>query len=226
MGCVEVYLPMAGVRSWFVGLSAALALVAVLAGCSGGSSGAVQRSVARTNRLAGLVTDPAPDVGSLSLPDASQGGRDLPFVAQPGQVLLVYFGYTSCPDICPTTLADLHHAIAGLPVADRGRVQMAMVTIDPARDTPAVLQAYLAHFFPSGHPLATTDQARLAAAAAAFGARYDVTVGTSGEESVGHSALVYAVDRHGQVVDAWPFGVDSSVVINDLRILLRRSGTA
>jgi protein SCO1/2 len=105
-------------------------------------------------------------------------------------------------------------------------VQIAMVTIDPARDTPAVLHAYLAHFFPAGHPLVTADQARLAAVAAGFGVQYDVTVDSSGEESVGHTALVYAVDRHGLIVDTWPFGVDSSVVTNDLRILLRRSTTA
>lgn len=206
--------------------SVVVVLLGLLAGCGGGSSPAARSTVRTSKGLAGFVTHPAPAVGTLSLPDASVDGQELPFSAAPGQVLLVYFGYTSCPDICPTTLADLHRSVAHLPTADHGRVQVAMVTVDPARDTPSVLQAYLAHFFPAGHALVTGDQARLGAVAQAFGVQYDVTVSATGEESVGHSALVYAVDRHGLIVDAWPFGVDDSVVTNDLKILLRRSETA
>jgi len=138
-----------------------------------------------------------------------------------GHWMLVYFGYTHCPDICPTTLADLQAAVKHLGTDGR-RVQVAMVTIDPRRDTPTVLRAYLTHFFPSGHPLQTDDAARLQAVADGFGARYDVTVAANGTEDVGHTAFVYAVDPEGRVVDTWPFGTDSSVVTHDLRILLRR----
>jgi protein SCO1/2 len=105
---------------------------------------------------AGIVRDPAPVVGEATLPDISDGGADFPFVAGPDQVLVVYFGYTSCPDVCPTTLADLRRALEEL-----GRraddVDVAMATIDPGRDTDEVLTGYLTSFVPEGHPLRTTD---------------------------------------------------------------------
>jgi protein SCO1/2 len=65
---------------------------------------------------------------------------------QSGRVMLLYFGYTHCPDVCPTTMADLAGALSGLPAGDQGRVQVVFVTSDPTRDSPAVMRAWLAHF--------------------------------------------------------------------------------
>src|SRR3990172_7649696 len=80
---------------------------------------------------AGLVRTPAPEVGDLSLPDSTAGGADFAFRAQPGGLLLLYFGYTSCPDICPTTLADLRTALRQVGEEFAARVDVAMATVDP-----------------------------------------------------------------------------------------------
>ncbi|MGE0732977.1 MAG: SCO family protein, partial [Acidimicrobiia bacterium] len=80
------------------------------------------------DRLVGAVREPRPQVGEVSLPEAGAG--PFRFAAEPGHVLLTYFGYTSCPDVCPTTLADLKVVFEDLGAA-ADRVELAMVTIDP-----------------------------------------------------------------------------------------------
>jgi protein SCO1/2 len=170
--------------------------------------------------LNGLVRRPLPDVGALALPDAARDGEPTPFRARAGGVLLVAFGYTSCPDICPTTMADLRLARSELG-RDRDRVDVAMVTVDPRRDTAAVLTSYVQHFFPHGRALRTDAPGALRAAADGFGVQYEVTVSPdTGQEEVGHTSLVYAVDDHGRVRVAWPFGMDYREITGDLRRLL------
>src|SRR5262245_22453531 len=63
-----------------------------------------------------------------------------------GKTVLLYFGYTSCPGICPTTLADVHQAVSTLPPKRASKVQLIMVTVDPERDTPEKLAAFVTHF--------------------------------------------------------------------------------
>jgi len=174
--------------------------------------------------LHGLTMEPAPVVGGLSLPDAAAGGADFPLVAPRRGLLLVYFGYTSCPDICPTTLSDLGAALRKLGPKRAQRVHVAMVTVDPTRDTPEVLTGYLAHFLRSRYSaLRTDDPVALRTVADTFGARYEVTTTPTGKTEVGHSALVYAVDSSGRVVLAWPFGVSTRALTADLATLLRRA---
>lgn len=175
--------------------------------------------------LRGFVMNPAPRVGGLSLPDATNGGAELAFAAPPQSLLLVYFGYTACPDICPTTLSDLGVALRKLgKPADR--VQVAMVTVDPERDTADVLDGYMGHFIPQGrHALRTDDGDRLAAVAEEFGAKYEVRTEPDGTVEVGHSALVYAIDDQGTVRVAWPFGTPARVVTKDVRALLKSEGS-
>ena len=170
---------------------------------------------------AGIVRDPAPVVGTETLPDVSDGGADFPFVAGPDRVLVVYFGYTSCPDVCPTTLADLRRALE-----DLGRraddVDVAMATIDPGRDTDEVLTGYLTSFVPEGHPLRTTDDTELRAAADAFGADYRVGTDEDGEVEVEHTGFLYAVDDEGRLRLTWPFGTEWQTIEGDLRWLLEQ----
>ncbi len=167
---------------------------------------------------AGIVRDPAPEVGSVSLPDLDADGRAFPFVAGAGGVLVVYFGYTSCPDVCPTTLADLRRAMADMDEAES--IAVAMATVDPDRDTPEVISGYLHSFFPEGHPLRTEDDAELRAAADAFGADYDVTTSEEGDVEVAHTGFLYAVDDQGQLALTWPFGTTWEDIQGDLRWLL------
>jgi len=124
--------------------------------------------------LGGIVRDPYPDVSAVALPDATLGGESFTTIAEEGGLLMVYFGYASCPDICPTTLADLRRAMQ-MVGEDAERIDVAMVTVDPFRDTPEILASYIQAFFPDGHALVTSDQTLLSAAATAFGAAYEVT---------------------------------------------------
>ena len=167
---------------------------------------------------AGIVRDPAPEVGDVSLPDLDTGGSDFPFIAADGEILVVYFGYTSCPDVCPTTLADLRRAMADLDDAER--VDVAMATVDPERDTPEVISGYLHSFFPEGHPLRTEDDAELRAAADAFGADYEVTTSEDGDVEVAHTGFLYAVDDAGELALTWPFGTTWEDMQGDLLWLL------
>ncbi len=150
---------------------------------------------------------------------SSAGGEELPFRAEDGHVLLAYFGYTHCPDVCPTTLADVRSALADLG-DDADRVDLAMATIDPDRDTGDVLTPYVRSFVPDAHALRTTDDDQLQVAADLFGVTYDVSTDDAGEVEVTHSGFLYAVDDQGRLLVSWPFGTPSEDVAHDLELLL------
>lgn len=175
--------------------------------------------------LKGFQPETAQDVGGIALPGATSSGAhgDLPLTADPGDLLLVYFGYTSCPDVCPTTLGDIRAALKQLPATDRQRVQVAMVTVDPARDTTTVLKGYLGHFFSNWRVYRTTDPAALTAAEDAFGASSSVTRTKSGGEEVTHTAFTYVVDDQGHQLVLWPFGMRAKDMAADIRTLLSNS---
>lgn len=194
-------------------LAAALALgVLALGACAGDG-----RPAAR--ELAGTVREPPLAVGDVALPDVSAAGRGEPFAmrAPDGGLLVVYFGYTSCPDLCPTTLADIGAALRAMP-ATRDRVEVVMVTIDPARDRPAVMNSFLDHFVEGGHALRTRRRADLDRAMAAFRA----WARPSGDGGFEHTTSTYAVDDRGTVVLEWPFGISPDDLRADLDTLLDR----
>lgn len=176
--------------------------------------------------LSGVVRDPPLDVAAVQLP-AADDGRTVTMQAPPGELLVVYFGYTSCPDICPTTMSDLSIAVHDLPDALADRVTTAFVTVDPDRDTADVLGEYLGHFFADGIPLRTEDADELAAAASAFGVQYEVADHRPGDRSyeVAHTAVTYVVDDTGAVAVEWPFGFETSRMTADLRALLEKEST-
>jgi protein SCO1 len=179
-----------------------------------------------TPEFAGYQREPLPEVGSLSLADATAEGAPFELRAEPGGLLLVYFGYMNCPDYCPTTMSDVKLARARLD--DPERVSVAMVTVDPDRDLVtdearcddgAVLACYVRSFVPDAHALGSDDDAALAAAAAPFGVTYNVE--TSGDESiVSHSTSLYAVDDQGRLVLTWQFGTAIDDLAADIEALL------
>lgn len=200
-------------------LALALLLVAV-AGCGNGETD--RGSGERPNQPTGIELTPHPDVSAVSLPDASNGGEPFTMVAPSNGILLVYFGYTACPDVCPTTLSDVRTAVRKLgPDADR--VELAMVTIDPSRDTADILSRYVQGFVPGAHALRTDDPAALTAATEPFGARYDVQVQPDGTEEVSHTGFVYAIDPAGKVRLQWSFGTPAKDYAHDLKLLLGSS---
>ncbi len=167
----------------------------------------------------GYRQSPGQQVGAASLPDASAEGADFAFAAEPGHLLIAYFGYTSCPDVCPTTLSGLRQALRDLG-DDAARVDLAMVTIDPARDTDEILVGYVQSFVDGAHALRTTDDSALRAVTEAFGASYSVTTAADGAVEVAHSGAMYVVDPSGTVTLTWPFGVTSDDIRGDLAQLL------
>lgn len=207
-----------GARRCASALLASVALVAVVVtGCGGGGGDSARAG------LAGVVRTPPLEVGTVTLPDAGAGDTPFTTTAAPGGLLLVYFGYTSCPDICPTTLSDIGRAVQRLPAADRERVRVAMVTVDPARDTGEVLTSYLDEFVPGGGvALRTTDPVQQQAAQDAFRV-IAKRIDEGNSYSFEHTAVTYAVDDRGTVVLEWPFGVSAKAMARDLGTLLRRA---
>jgi protein SCO1/2 len=169
--------------------------------------------------LAGYQRVPVPTVGDLSLPELSSGGDEFSFRADDGELLVVYFGYTNCPDFCPTTLSDLRLATRRLDDDDAARIDVAMVTVDPDRDLP-VLTDYIRSFFADGHALGTDDPARLARVSAPFGVQYDVGEAADGEIEVAHTTQLYAIDDAGALALTWQFGVSIDDLAADLEQLL------
>jgi protein SCO1/2 len=161
----------------------------------------------------------------MSLPDAGNAAS-VTMRAPLHELYLVYFGYTSCPDVCPTTMSDIRVALDGLPKEKASQVTVAMVTVDPERDTPEILTGYLAHFFDHSISLRTTDAAQLATVAGAFGVKFEVGSHSPGAAyNVAHTAVTYVVDDTGTVVDEWPFGLATDDMRSDLLTLLNREQT-
>jgi protein SCO1/2 len=196
--------------------------VCLLAGCSavGSTDDAATDDSTEVVGVRGVLVEPEPEVGELALPVAATG-EPLSFRAEPGELLLAYFGYTSCPDVCPTTMADLRYVLEDeLSPEQADRVQVAMATIDPDRDRAVVLDRYLTSFVPDGLGLRTEDDAALREVTDAFGAVYDVTEALDGEPEVTHSGSVYVIDDEGHVVLQWLFGTPAGDVAHDLELLL------
>ena len=167
--------------------------------------------------FAGYSRSPAPQVGDVTLPRAD-GSGEVAFRADDGGLLLVYFGYTNCPDFCPTTLADLKVALNRLGDA-AADVDVAMVTVDPDRDLP-ILDDYIQSFFADGIALGSADPTVLTAATEPFGVSYLVTDNDAGGTDVAHSTQLYAVDDTGALVLTWPFGIETQELADDIGDLL------
>jgi protein SCO1/2 len=170
----------------------------------------------------GNVRSPSPDVSGISLPESTNGDTAFFMKAPAGKLFVLYFGYTACPDICPTTMADLREALKQIGDG-ANRVEVGMVTVDPLRDTDAIITGYVQAFFPDGHAFRTEDPDELKAAASAFGAAYDVSFADDGTEEVIHTAFLYLVDDTGHLRLAWPFGTRSEDIARDLTEYLKET---
>lgn len=206
-------------------LCAAASLVLAACGTGGGNDadgpdvgGPGVTGDAGDSPTVGYQLQPAPDVGSVRLPDLADSGRPFAFRAEPDSLLLVFFGFTNCPDVCPTTLANVRFALGKLDdTADR--VDVAMVTVDPERDLET-LPAYVSKFVPGAHALGTADREELLVAADAFGASYTIGTTPGGDVDVGHTPYLYGVDDDGKVAITWSNEVSSDDLVADIRYVL------
>lgn len=202
-----------------------LAPALVAPACSSDPEPSASETTSTAAGLSGYRREPTPSVADVSLPDTA-GTGDVAIAAEPGGLRIVYFGYTSCPDVCPTTMADLKRAIATLP-ADRAElIDFVMVTVDPERDVAEKMEAYVTTFIEGGAAARTTDEAVLRAAADSFGADYSVTTTDDGEIEVSHTGDLYAVDDAGNLVLQWPFGTAAESIAADLDQLLDEASDA
>jgi protein SCO1/2 len=127
---------------------------------------------------------------------ATPDGRTVTDASFRGKWLLVYFGYTFCPDVCPTTLMSMAQALQKLgPVADK--VQPVFITVDPERDTPQHIGDYVKDFDPRFVGLAGSRE-QVAAAARAFHVYYSVRQLGNNEYVIDHSSFIYVIDPNGK----------------------------
>lgn len=139
-----------------------------------------------------------------------------------GKVVVVFFGYTQCPDVCPTTLQELAEVRQSLG-ADGERLQGVFITVDPQRDTPEVLQAYMASFDPSFVALSGTPE-QLAAVAKDFKIYYKKVEGkTPTSYTMDHSAGSYVYDPAGHLRVYQRYGSGAQALAADVRALLQES---
>jgi protein SCO1 len=154
---------------------------------------------------------------SLSLPD--QNGQLRSLADFKGKVVVVFFGYTQCPDVCPTTMAELAQIKKAMG-KDGDRVQGIFVSVDPERDTPEILKGYMASFDSSFVALrGTPDQTK--AAAKEFKVFYGKVPGkTEGSYTVDHTAGSFIFDPAGKVRLFVRYGSGAEPLTADLKALL------
>ncbi len=187
----------------------ALVSLALLAmGCEGGP-------------LRGVAYDPPKPLPVFEFTRAN--GAALSTKPAKDDLMVFFFGYTHCPDVCPTTLSDWKRVKARLG-SDSARVQFVFVTVDPERDTPEVAQQYASQFDPSfigvSGDSATTAQIQQAFGVASIRDAGAVDSAASAEYLVSHSSQSFVVDGEGRLVSMYSFGSGWDALLDDLRRML------
>ena len=137
-----------------------------------------------------------------------------------GKVVVLFFGFTQCPDVCPTSMAELAQ-VKQLLGADGAKLQGLFVTVDPERDTPELLKAYMANFDPSFLALRGTPD-ELAALAKDFKAYYKKVEGkTPTSYTMDHSAASYVYDTQGRLRLYTRYGTGAQALASDIKLLLK-----
>jgi protein SCO1/2 len=178
----------------------------------------------------GSLIDPAVPASDFALTD--QNGQPFRLSEQTGKVVLLFFGYTHCPDACPTTLTQFKQIRAQLG-GDADRVQFILVTVDPERDTPERLRDYVSAFDPAFIGL-TSSVSEMETVWKNYGvyrekrAAGDASAGSTGhthaddEYAVDHTTRIYAIDRQGNLRLTYTIDTAAEDVAQDVQHLLTR----
>ena len=151
--------------------------------------------------------------GPFKLTD--QNGQPLSDQDLKGHPFLVFFGFTHCPDVCPTTLFEVSEIMRALgPDAERTRALF--ITVDPERDTPEVMKAYLSSFDSHLSGL-TGDAAAIAAVAKAYRVYFEKVPLDQGGYTMDHTAVVYLMDKNGRFVSPFNLQRPTAAAADDLR---------
>ena len=149
-------------------------------------------------------------------------GSSFTLSEQRGKLTLIFFGYTTCPDVCPATLSEMKQIRERLG-ADAERVSFVFVTVDPERDTPERMGQYVAAYDPAIHGL-TGSEAELEPVYKAFGVyRAKQEVNSSVGYLVDHTSRVYLVDQQGNLSVTYSFGTPVNDMLLDVRHLLKNT---
>ncbi len=183
-----------------------LAIIALVAGC--------EKPTLPSPFHAGDVTGMFPQA-DFHLTD--QNGKPRTLADFRGKVVALFFGYTHCPDVCPTTLADLAQTMEKLG-KDADKVQVLFITVDPERDKPEMLAQYVPAFNPSFLALYGSAEAT-AQAAKAFYVGYEKRPTSSGY-NVDHTVGTFLIDPKGNVRLRAPYGQRADWLADDIRLLL------
>lgn len=139
-----------------------------------------------------------------------------------GKVVVVFFGFTQCPDVCPTTMVELAQVKKSLG-ASGDKLQVVLISVDPERDTPEILKAYMTNFDPSFLALRPTLP-ELAAVAKEFKIYYKKVEGSApGSYSMDHTAGSYVFDGKGHIRLFTRYGSGADLLVSDIRQLIKTS---
>lgn len=178
---------------------------------------------AATPRGAALPGAPPPTFGDFTLQTATGPLRlsDLR-----GQLVMLYFGYTACPDVCPTTLATMGAALRTLTPAQQARVSGLMVSLDPARDTLERLAVYTGHFHERIRG-GTVEERELDALTADWGVAWAIAPlpGSAAGYAVDHPTDSLLLDGEGRLLERLPHGMGSEAMAERLRLALGEPGS-
>lgn len=139
-----------------------------------------------------------------------------------GKVIVLFFGFTHCPDACPTTMAELA-AVARELGPDAARMQVLFVTVDPERDTPESMRQYVPAFNPAFLGMYGTAE-ETARAAREFKVYYQKQPLPGGSYTVDHSAGTFVIDAEGRLRLFAQYGAGAQALLHDIRLLIAQSG--
>ncbi|QJR37958.1 SCO family protein [Gemmatimonas groenlandica] len=164
----------------------------------------------------GMAVDPPREMPTFVFTRAD--GSRFSTSPEPGRPMVLFFGYTHCPDVCPTTLADWKRVRASL--GDKAKaVRFVFVTVDPERDTPALAERY-ARMYDAAFEGVSGDAITTSRMMDAFGVAAAREAGTDATGYlVSHSSQVFLVDSHGKLVALYPFGTGWDALAADLERL-------